>query len=424
MHGLLREALEAEAERQFPDALRRVHERASEWFQRIGESDLAIRHAIHSHDLVRAEMLVVDFAPLCRTRGMVSTFDRWLSAFPLAHVQSAPSLSLVAAMLSLGTDSTAVRAWTSLCGRTLAAGVTCDTDPQVELKFLAWQAAVWNGPIEDAIRFSAKAHRELPPGLWHTLACEAYGGHAFAAGHHELAGTLLAEGVAEARVFGARTMELLCAAHLAVVHHVDGHTERAVALALDTRRRVQEYELEHFPTLVVVTAVAAWAAALTGDLDATRRDLVVTRHCLALLDGVCAWATVQARLVAAEAAMLLGDRVMAATLLKEASVTLAGQPDAVTPHRQWAELEQQLVTTRQNLPVGPSALSTAELRVVHYLPTNLSIAEIGERLYVSRHTTKSHVAAIYRKLGTSSRQETVEACRAAGLLPSSWMSDD
>ena len=61
-------------------------------------------------------------------------------------------------------------------------------------------------------------------------------------------------------------------------------------------------------------------------------------------------------------------------------------------------------------------LTTAELRVLQFLPTHLSVAEIADRLYVSRNTVKSQTIAIYRKLGASSRTGAVELATAAGLL--------
>jgi hypothetical protein len=51
------------------------------------------------------------------------------------------------------------------------------------------------------------------------------------------------------------------------------------------------------------------------------------------------------------------------------------------------------------------------------LPTALSEAEIGQELFISYHTVHSHVRTIYRKLGTTSRAQTVERARATGLLP-------
>jgi LuxR family transcriptional regulator, maltose regulon positive regulatory protein len=44
------------------------------------------------------------------------------------------------------------------------------------------------------------------------------------------------------------------------------------------------------------------------------------------------------------------------------------------------------------------------------------LADIGERLFVSRNTVGSEVASIYRKLGVSSRADAVRQATAVGLL--------
>ena len=64
----------------------------------------------------------------------------------------------------------------------------------------------------------------------------------------------------------------------------------------------------------------------------------------------------------------------------------------------------------------PEALSESELRVLSYLPTNLTTAEIARRLHVSRNTVKTHVGNLYAKLGTHRRADAVERARALGLL--------
>ena len=61
-------------------------------------------------------------------------------------------------------------------------------------------------------------------------------------------------------------------------------------------------------------------------------------------------------------------------------------------------------------------LSPAELRLLPYLQTHLTIREIGERLFVSRNTVSSEVGSIYRKLGVSSRNDAVQQATAIGLL--------
>jgi LuxR family maltose regulon positive regulatory protein len=71
-------------------------------------------------------------------------------------------------------------------------------------------------------------------------------------------------------------------------------------------------------------------------------------------------------------------------------------------------------------PVGPSPplepLSDSEIRVLRYLPTNLSAPQIASELYVSHNTVRTHMRHLYAKLGTHRRFEAVERGRALGLL--------
>ena len=65
-------------------------------------------------------------------------------------------------------------------------------------------------------------------------------------------------------------------------------------------------------------------------------------------------------------------------------------------------------------PLEP--LSISEIRVLRYLPTNLSQPEIANELHVSRNTIRTHMSHLYAKLGTHSRTEAVERARELGLL--------
>jgi LuxR family maltose regulon positive regulatory protein len=69
-------------------------------------------------------------------------------------------------------------------------------------------------------------------------------------------------------------------------------------------------------------------------------------------------------------------------------------------------------------PVPPALdmLSDAELRVLRFLPTNLSAGDIAGQLYVSVHTVKTHMRHIYAKLDAHSRTAAVGRARALGLL--------
>ena len=61
-------------------------------------------------------------------------------------------------------------------------------------------------------------------------------------------------------------------------------------------------------------------------------------------------------------------------------------------------------------------LSKTEIRVLRYLPTNLSAPEIARELSLSVHTVRTHVRHLFAKLGTHSRTEAVERARGLGLL--------
>jgi LuxR family transcriptional regulator, maltose regulon positive regulatory protein len=61
-------------------------------------------------------------------------------------------------------------------------------------------------------------------------------------------------------------------------------------------------------------------------------------------------------------------------------------------------------------------LSERELAVLRLLPTELSQREIGDTLYVSLNTVKSHTRRIFAKLGVSGREDAVSRARELGLL--------
>jgi LuxR family transcriptional regulator, maltose regulon positive regulatory protein len=67
-------------------------------------------------------------------------------------------------------------------------------------------------------------------------------------------------------------------------------------------------------------------------------------------------------------------------------------------------------------PVGASALTAAELRVLPMLATHMSFPEIAAEMFLSQHTVKSQAMSIYRKLGATSRHQAVTRSRELGLL--------
>jgi LuxR family maltose regulon positive regulatory protein len=67
-------------------------------------------------------------------------------------------------------------------------------------------------------------------------------------------------------------------------------------------------------------------------------------------------------------------------------------------------------------PPPAEELSPGELRVLRYLPTNLSRVEIASELSVSRNTVSTHIRSIYAKLGVTDRSSAVRRARGLRLL--------
>jgi LuxR family maltose regulon positive regulatory protein len=62
------------------------------------------------------------------------------------------------------------------------------------------------------------------------------------------------------------------------------------------------------------------------------------------------------------------------------------------------------------------ALTESEIRVLRYLPSNLSAPEIAAEIFLSTSTVKTHMRHIYEKLGAHKRTEAVDRARELGLL--------
>jgi len=133
--------------------------------------------------------------------------------------------------------------------------------------------------------------------------------------------------------------------------------------------------------------------------------------------GVLApWFEAQARLALARAELRLSDVAAARAVIAEAARCAARMPDA-TRLRLWIDdAWVRADTFAVDVPAGPGALTTAELRVLRFLPSHLSFREIAERLHVSANTVKTQAHAVYRKLDVSSRSTAVTRARTVGLL--------
>jgi len=83
-----------------------------------------------------------------------------------------------------------------------------------------------------------------------------------------------------------------------------------------------------------------------------------------------------------------------------------------------ADVAVELETAKTRAESGEllESPTAAELVVLRLLATDLTIREIGERLFLSPNTIRTHIRALYRKLGANTRADAVARATAFGLL--------
>jgi LuxR family maltose regulon positive regulatory protein len=111
-----------------------------------------------------------------------------------------------------------------------------------------------------------------------------------------------------------------------------------------------------------------------------------------------------------------GHLVAASRSLSHAGELLAAARDAGGLPARAGKLRSELEAARAGAS-GPLAErpSAAELAVLRLLPGH-TVREMAETLYLSTNTIKSHLRAIYRKLGVNARDDAVARAVALGLL--------
>ncbi|MGD0701058.1 MAG: LuxR C-terminal-related transcriptional regulator [Trebonia sp.] len=93
------------------------------------------------------------------------------------------------------------------------------------------------------------------------------------------------------------------------------------------------------------------------------------------------------------------------------------RPDPFLQQLVVAALEVRATRQDSSAPHGTTVepMTPAELRILKLLPTSTYL-QIGDALYISRNTVKSHLRSIYQKLGVSSRSEAIERAVQLQLL--------
>jgi DNA-binding CsgD family transcriptional regulator len=173
---------------------------------------------------------------------------------------------------------------------------------------------------------------------------------------------------------------------------------------------------EHFVDMMV-----SLATAIILDM---RGDAAAAAHAAHLAVGLARKGAgilevANALLVRAEALEHLGEHPQGQASRNEATTLLQRCTDAGIAARLLTTAQRGTgvaVSARNQACVLGEELTAKELEVLGLLATRLSRREIGQRLYVSLNTVKTHQRALYRKLGVEDRHTAVKRARELNLL--------
>lgn len=413
---LLREMLQTELRRAEPEIEAALHRRASDWYGREGDVDQSIGHARCADDFDRTGDLLWANLPRYLGQGRNQVVRRWLSG--VSPEASTAPLALAAAHSHLASGNVAVAEQWARSASVRRSGQSDGPERSERaggLLIEAWAARSGARAMGEAATRAYELLAEDSP--WRASCCFLRGTAVLLIGDEPEAELLLREGAARGAAM-APDAAALCLAQLAVVAAEHDQSDIASDYAQRARCTVLDHGLSGYPTVALVSAVSAADAMRERRVDEAK---AATFQCLELLDrfdeSVC-WYGAEARILLARVLLALGDVAGARELLADASRLARRMPDVLVFTGWFDAAWNQFDTRAETVLAGVATLTTAELRVLRFLPTHYSFHEIAQRLHVSSNTVKTHVHAVYRKLDASSRSQAVAHATRAGLLGS------
>ncbi|MFA9431953.1 LuxR C-terminal-related transcriptional regulator [Egicoccus sp. AB-alg2] len=197
----------------------------------------------------------------------------------------------------------------------------------------------------------------------------------------------------------------------AFVAYQHGDSEQARVLAVSVPGDVA---LGTLPSLDRTLELLLWALtrAWADDDEGTRE----ARETAATLAGRRHWwlADLTAALTAAEDERRSHRWRGVRRSLETARQALAGAADPGAVPVLFLDPQLQRLEIREGS--GASQLTERELDILRQLAVQRSRREVAEALYVSPNTIKTHLRAIYRKLGVATREQAITRARELGLL--------
>ena len=412
-HHLLRDFLQAELRRREPDVVASLHNQAAEWFDANDMPQMAISHAQAAGNLDLVARIMGREIRVAYGRGRADTVLGWLRWFEDAErAGHYPAIAALGALVhALSGDERGATRWESA----LPAEDDAEDGSDVPETAYILRALLARGGIAK-MRADARAARlKATDSEWLAAALALEGYSHLWDGDLGRADTLFARAVAAGERFFGLPAATNALAGRAVIAIGRDDWDAAGQLANRSLEISGEHGLDRYLTSGLAFAIATRCAVRRGEINEARRLLAQGATIRPRLTSAAPGISVQTLLELIKAHLELADIAGARLVMREASTILAMGYDLGLLSTQFHEIKIHLKAQGTTM-AGASTLTSAELRLLPYLTTHLSFPEIGERLFVSRHTVKTQAMSIYRKLGASSRSEAVRQAMKAGLL--------
>jgi LuxR family maltose regulon positive regulatory protein len=416
-HHLFSELLSAELERREPEIVPELHRRAAAWFESNGLPETAIEHAQAAGDADHVANVVLQVANPVWASGRADTVMRWMEWFDSKGlVEHHPGIAVHGALMFalMGRPGESAR-WAESAERAPLSGTLPDGNT-VEGTLAYMRALQCREGIEAMHRDAEIAAKGLSPASPYRAAMlHAEGLAHLLQGDLDRADPIFARAADAAADGGVLPFVPVVLAQRGMIAIERDAWPEAEAFAERALSIMTSGDFDGYWTSALVYAWMGRVALHRGDVAGGREYVSRAARLRPLLTYVLPVVSVQALLEMARAYIALADPAGGRAVLRQAHDIMQQRPDLGSLPQQAAELRLTLDTIRGGA-LGASSLTTAELRLLTLLPTHLSFREIGERLYVSRHTVKTQAISIYRKLGVSSRSEAIARVHQLGLL--------
>ena len=394
-----------------------LHRRASQWHRSWGFLDDAIKHANAANDLETCRDLISgNWLAYCNA-GRLSIVRSWIESLGEVRMASDPVLSLTAAWIAgLSGHSHEVERWLELASRGSFFGPLPDGTSSLASGIALVRASFGHEGIGKAltaanVALESESRRDA---RWQPAAQTALGFYLFLSGDRELATTHFEE-VVESKTRGAVFEVIFALSQLSIIALEAGRRIDAERLARRAVAIGEEYRLSDAPQASVAYTGLGRALVAADDLRGGARELERALALRRRSDLVAPWPTLQLLLALVPVRAILGDREGTVLLMEEAREIVDAYPDAGVLGTELEELERSIAAKPRPAPTGKS-LTDRELSILRLLPTSLTQREMGDELFLSINTVKTHVKSIFGKLEVASRAKAVERARGLGLL--------